>query len=94
MDTTQFDYLTIEPFEDGKFAVYGHGEYEASSVLAGQYRRAFVELYDTQEEAVAAFPDAQVEEGSTKFMADMAAASFDNMPEPDWFDPADAGEEW
>lgn len=89
---SDFDSYTIEPFED-KFAVYGHGTYEESSVLAGQYRRCFIDMYDTEEEAQKAHPEAE-SSGSTKFMSDQMMDSFENSPAPDWFDPADAGEEW
>lgn len=89
----EFDYYTVEPI-NGEYAVYGHGRYEESSVLAGQYRRCFLDAFNTQEEALKAYPSAQVEEGSTKIFADMAHAGFDNSPAPDWFDPMDAGEEW
>lgn len=88
---SEFDWHTIEPFEN-EYAVYGHGTYEESSVLAGQYRRCFLEVYDTEAEAIAQYPEAQVEEGSTKVFADMATGMSDMAPS--WFDPADAGEEW
>lgn len=43
-----------------KWAVYEWGVYEQSSVLAGQTRKRFVTWFDTQEEAQAAYPNAEV----------------------------------
>jgi hypothetical protein len=90
-----FDWYTIEENHEfpGEYLVYGHGTYEASSVLAGQYRRCFIDSYPTLEAAQEKYPDAEVS-GSTKYIADTCARSFENSPEPDWFDPGDAGEEW
>jgi len=92
---SEFDWYTIETHPDmpDEVVVYGHGEYEASSVLAGQYRRCFLDVFPSVEEAQRAYPDAEVS-GSTKFVSDLAARDFENSPAPDWFDPADAGEEW
>lgn len=90
-----FDSITIEPSVHGgkPYAVYGHGEYEEWSVLAGQPRRVFLNSFDTVEEALAwvktsEYGEAEVIEHSTK--TDV------NLPKtpPEWFDPLDAGESW
>lgn len=88
----KFDYYTIEPqtceyTQKKSFAVYGHGIYENTSVLAGQYRRCFIDNFNTIEEAQKAYPDAD-ESGSTKINIPMS-----DCPPSD-FDPADAGEVW
>jgi hypothetical protein len=82
------EYLTIEPSEYQPYAVYGHGEYERSSVLHGHPRRVFIESYDSVEEAQKDYPNAQVCEGSTKRELVLPDAP------PDWFDPMAAGEVW
>jgi hypothetical protein len=42
----------------GGFSVYEHGEFPASSVMAGQARKSFLEGFNTVEEAQAAYPEA------------------------------------
>lgn len=75
---------TIEP-ANNKFTVYKIGTYEASSVLAGQQMRIFVDSFDSVEEASSAFPDAELIKGST-----YREPSLDHLPdEPDSFFEAD-----
>jgi hypothetical protein len=45
---------------DNVWTVYQHGTYPRSSVLAGQHRRQFLDEFDSEEAARAAYPDAQV----------------------------------
>jgi hypothetical protein len=91
----KFDRYTIEsvPSIPNEVVVYGHGTYEESSVLAGRYRRCFLDSFPTVEAAKEKYPDAE-ESGSTKYLSNDMISSFENSPEPDWFDPMDAGEEW
>lgn len=93
-----FDSYTIEPSVDEYtkeqiYAVYAHGEYEETSVLAGQARRVFMDYFDTVELALEEYPEAEVMNHSTKVMGYNAG---DTMPvnPPDWFDPTTAGENW
>ena len=51
------DDYTIEQ-KNGRFAVYGFGTYGRGSVLAGQTMKRFLDFYDTEAEAVAAYPQA------------------------------------
>jgi hypothetical protein len=62
-----FDYYTIDQkgnkvLRDGAlvkdYVVYGWGKYGEGSVLAGQARKCYIESYDTEEEAKAAYPGA------------------------------------
>lgn len=55
-------FMTIEPCEEG-WNVYEYGEYEDSSVLAGQTRKAFIDFFLTKEEAIKAYPDAELNGG-------------------------------
>lgn len=48
-----------------RWTVYEHGEYERGSVLEGQSRRVWLDDFDSLEEAVVAYPDADVIDGST-----------------------------
>ena len=91
-----FNSFTLEPELDhtgranGDTAVYGHGVYERSSVLAGRPRRTLIDSFSTIEEARAAYPYAE-ETGCTKNFMD----SGDPGPlAPSWFDPTAAGERW
>lgn len=63
-------YLTIErargaTYASDRWAVYEHGEYERGSVLEGQSRRVWLDDFETLQEAVIAYPDALVVEGTT-----------------------------
>ena len=70
--------MTIETNEYGTFSVYGFGVYPKSSVLAGQTRKTFLDMFDTIEDAKAAYPEAG--EGFRD-----AHNHFDHLPdEPDW----------
>lgn len=48
-----------------RWTVYEHGTYERGSVLAGQSRRSWVDDFETLQEAVIAYPDAEVIDGTT-----------------------------
>lgn len=86
------EYHTIEPDQRGDGVwVVEHGEYPRSSVLAGQSRRALLQWFQTEEEAQAAFPNAEVLDHSTK--NPWAGPMMSDVPE-EWFDPLYAGEEW
>jgi len=69
---------TIEANQYGSFSVYEFGVYPESSVLAGQIRKSFVDMFDSIEEAKASHPDAE------ECYRD-AHNHFDHLPdEPDW----------
>jgi len=54
---------TIEPSRyDNSVTVYEWGVYPRSSVLAGQTRKQFVDSYEDQEEALKAYPGAEIHE--------------------------------
>ena len=62
--------LTIErargaTYASDRWAVHEHGTYERGSVLEGQSRRAWLDDFETLQEAVIAYPEALVIEGST-----------------------------
>lgn len=84
---------TIEPIGDGAYALYEHGTYGRGSVLEGQPRRSFVRGFNTKEDAVAAHPDVEALDHSTKVRYNMLTSNPTLMP-PSWFDPDAAGEEW
>tara|TARA_X000000950_G_scaffold120509_2_gene151037 strand:+ start:3549 stop:3824 length:276 start_codon:yes stop_codon:yes gene_type:complete len=50
----------IEHNEYGGFSVYELGVYPRSSVLAGQTRKTFLDMFNTLEQAQAAYPRADV----------------------------------
>lgn len=72
-----------------EWTVYEWGVYPHSSVLAGQTRKTFMDAFDTLEEALAAYPDAQALDGPSH----KPSNGLGPAPEP-WFDPAAAGESW
>lgn len=60
-DLSKFDDFTIEPARYGNgVSVYGFGVYPRSSVLAGQTSKNFLDGFDTEAEALAAYPQARV----------------------------------
>jgi hypothetical protein len=87
-DTGEFDYLTIEARGDLGFVVYGHSTYGEESILEGQPKKRFITSFDTEEEARAVYPEAEL---SHPLLQKKAA-----LPEepPSWFDPTAAGERW
>ena len=54
---------TIESNQYGGYTVYEYGVYPRSSVLAGQTRKTFIDMFDTLEQAKAAYPKADAEVG-------------------------------
>ena len=96
-----YERITIEPFRDSLFegfAVYGHGVYPQSSVLAGQARRTHLDTGDTLEALQEDWPKAEVIDCSTKpsRTGNESLAELSGLPStpPAWFDPANAGERW
>ena len=89
---------TIEPAADGGINVYNHGTYGRSSVLHGQAKRSFEAYFKTQDEAIGAFPRADVLEHSSKPFrtGNETLGELSGLPRfaPGWFDPANAGEHW
>jgi hypothetical protein len=90
--------FTIEPeVFDGRVEwwVWEHGVYEESSVLAGQYRRARVDCFESPEAAKAAYPTAAVSDLPFSHAANAQDADrFQRCLPPRDFDPSDAGESW
>jgi hypothetical protein len=76
-DEMNNDYYTIEPDGYGEVSVYGWGEYERSSVLAGQQRKSFMDSFATAAEALVAYPDAAVHGGTV----DAAPISLMHLPD-------------
>ncbi len=72
-----------------EYGVYRYGTYEASSVLAGQQKRTYVDQFPTLAEAQAAFPAAEWAEGGSH----RVPVHVPDSP-PAWFDSANAGETW
>ena len=81
-----YDHLTIEPdcccppsvrCHGDEVAVYGWGEYEAGSILAGQQCKSHVDEFATAAEALAAYPRATVHGGKV----DAAPISFMHLPD-------------
>lgn len=55
----KFDRYTLRRGKWGGVDVMGWGTYPASSVLAGQAMKVFVDNFDTEQEALAQYPHAQ-----------------------------------
>ena len=89
----KIDSYTIEPSQDGDgYWLVAHGEYEESSVLAGQPSRTLTCWYATKAEATVNNPEAEV-------LDHITGDPFGNptplpIHPPDWFDPLFAGEVW
>lgn len=88
LDLSKFNHLTVEPAKyDNGVSVYGYGTYGPTSVLAGQTKKQYLDGFDSVEEALEAYPTAEVGGGYTPY--NDAGAN-----PPSWFDPAYAGEHW
>ncbi len=87
--------LTIERTSPDEFGLIGHGEYEESSVLAGQYRRIIIEWFPTVAAAQTAV-DERHPGVSCEVLEHGTSPSRAVVPiwPPADFDPADAGEVW
>jgi len=81
-----FDEFVLVKEEDG-YCLFGYGEYEESSVLAGQFRRARLEFYDAEEQA---------KKDTGLNVSESAAYVCARVPDcpPEGWDPMDAGEVW
>jgi len=79
----------IEPWRDGEgFAVYRYGVYPRGSVLAGQERRTFLDVFESLYEAQASFPDASVLWSSDREgHAERLAGAINALPGEDDADP-------
>ena len=83
----KFDYVAIEPDRhDNGVNVYGFGRYPRSSVNYGMDRKVFLDAFNSVEEAVKAYPKAEVSEGIRVVESDPGPFA------PGWFDPSAAGE--
>jgi len=91
--------ITIEPnTRRAGFVAVKHGVYGRGSVLAGQASRSSIGFYATVEDAVAAHPNADVLQGSSKpfGLGGGSLADHSGLPAtaPVWFDSSAAGERW
>lgn len=57
-DTSRYEYLTFQGNEYGGVSVYGWDTYPSHSVLAGQQRKTFLDMFDNATLALAEYPDA------------------------------------
>jgi len=74
----KYHTYTIEP-DDGSFVVYGHSSYPASSVLAGQPMKSYLESFDSIEDAKKNFPKAEALEFKTE-----VNNTFDHLGSEEW----------
>ncbi|MFV8385079.1 hypothetical protein ACNO5E_13400 [Vibrio parahaemolyticus] len=58
IDGKPADHLTYE-HRDSRICVHAWGTYSSDSVLAGQPLKKFVDSFETVEEAIAEYPDAE-----------------------------------
>lgn len=79
----------IEPWRDGEgFAVYCYGVYPRGSVLAGQERRTFLDVFETISDAKASFPGASVFSSSDREgHAERLSGFIQSLPGEDDADP-------
>lgn len=76
-------------YSHNEYGVYRYDVFPEYSVLAGQVRRAFLDSFPTLTEAQAAYPSAEWHGPGSGYREIVIP----NEP-PEWFDPADAGENW
>ena len=53
---TEYLWTTVRPDGNGRFDVHGFDIYPKGSVLAGQYRKSFLDTFDSEERAQNRFP--------------------------------------
>lgn len=58
-DLSQFHYIRLREGRFGGIDVVGFGTFPKNSVLAGQTMKVFLGKFNTQEEAKAAYPQAE-----------------------------------
>lgn len=73
---------------DDEFGVYEYGVHPEGSVNAGQEKRSLKDRFPTLEAAKAAYPAAEVANGSLYREIRIPVAA------PAWFDPDAIGESW
>ena len=89
------DYLwefDLRADEEDVWWLFGYGEYPPSSVIAGQYRVARLEWFQSKEEAIKNYPDVLIVD-ALPTRANLIAPRVPDVP-PNDFNPADAGETW
>jgi hypothetical protein len=78
----------IEPWRGEGFAVYRYDVYPRHSVLAGQERRTFLDVFETLYEAQGSFPEASVFLSSDREgHAERLAGAINALPGEDDADP-------
>lgn len=86
----KFNWLALRVGKYGGIDVVGHGTYPESSVLAGQTSTVFLDNLPTEEEARAAFPQAQQFENKwTAPQVSLAHLPDENDPVPGGMYPDD-----
>jgi len=93
MKNSKYDYLKMHAV-DGMIDVksYTHNGYPKSSVCVGMTLIKFVGTFETETDAMVAFPELTEDCYSSKFM-DADLTRMPSMPPAD-FDPYYAGERW
>jgi len=61
MGKVAFNYYTLEYKGSGNIVVYGWGTYGRSSVLAGQSQKTFLDSFSSEQAAVAALVEADID---------------------------------
>ena len=88
----EYDYYELHTDSRLGYVVKGYGSYPRSSVNHGMTRIVFLDSFDTEAEAIEAYPQLQGENYGSALLDQDLTRQPDTAP--DWFDPADAGERW
>ena len=83
-----FEEYSLVTDDDGGICLWGFGEYESSSVLAGSFRQTRLNFYENKQKAEKE-TGLKVGAGSEPF----SSASLPDVP-PVGFDPTACGEVW
>jgi len=78
----KYEYMTMEARDEGYntvIVVHGWSTYPQNSVLAGQSMKCFVDTFETEDEAKAAYPEAEM---SHEFM--QPQNTFDHLSDNDY----------
>jgi hypothetical protein len=85
----KYDRYTYEQKRLNGWVVYGWGTYSSGSVLAGQPKKQFLDSFDTEDEARAAYPDARPGSKWTDPQVSLAHLPGENDPVPGGMYPDD-----
>ena len=85
----EYDYYTVQYKGRDSWCVYGWSTYPESSVLAGQPMKRFLDSFDSKEEAIKAYPQAEPSNALMEPQISLSHLPGENDPVPGGMYPDD-----